>query len=340
VAAGVNPSQHRKDVKQANAIKHRNTVEAVALAWLAVRAPEVTAHTLDRMTSRFKRCVFPYVGNRPLAEVSLLDWLECLKRVERSGTLYTAQRLRSEVVKLYQYALPLGLADRNVAADLAGQLATPKEKHQAALTKPEEVRLLMLGVLGYRGSLFVRAALLLSAYLFQRPGEMRAMQWGDIDFERAQWSYLVTKTNTPHIVPLARQAVAVLRELYPLSGGGIVGRPDLPRYVFPSSRGAIRPMSENTVRLALRTLGYGREEMSAHGFRAMARTLLAEELEINPEWIERQLAHKPSGALKGAYDRTQYLKQRTEMMQVWADYLDKLAGGGAQVLPFVQPVRA
>jgi integrase len=215
------------------------------------------------------------------------------------------------------------LADTDPTIALRGEKRRTPKRHFAAFTEPADVACLMQAIYGYKGTPEVRAALKLSALLFQRPGEIRAMQWPEIDLDAAQWRYIVSKTKTPHIVPLSAQAVEVLRELQPLTDHGLSLRPDAPRYVFPSPRSRMRPMSDNAVRSALRNMGFTNDQMTAHGFRAMARSLLAE-LGWKTDAIERQLAHKAAGPLGAAYDRAAYLDERKAMMQAWAEYLDAL----------------
>lgn len=313
IAAGINPSHHRRD-EEAKA--GRDTLEAIAREWLEVQRSKVKAQTVDRTLSRFERCLFPYLGKRLLNSIKPIDLLTCFKRLQATGATDAAHRLRSECSQLWRYAIPTGRAERDMPHDLIGLLDAHKSRHFAALTEPADVAKLMRDIHGYQGSPVVRAAVLLSALLFQRPGEIRQMEWAQVDLERAQWRYTVSKTNTLHAVPLANQAVAALRELQPLTGRG--------RYVFPGARSSARALSDNGVRTALRTMGYTNEQMTAHGFRAMARSLLAER-GWRTDAIERQLAHKAAGPLGSAYDRAQFLEERTRMMQS--------CRGGASRLP-------
>ena len=228
----------------------------------------------------------------------------------------TAKRAKQTASQVFRYAIRVGKLTSDPSRDLSGALTTPKVTHFSAITEPQGVAALMKAIDAYTGSPAVKAALQLSALLFQRPGEIRQMRWDQIDWDAAEWRYLVTKTDKQHIVPLATQVLTILRELQPFT--------DRSEFVFPSARGAARPMSENAVRVALRTMGYTNEQMTPHGFRAMARTILDEQLGFPAEWIEHQLAHKVKDPLGNAYNRTKHLKQRKEMMQKWADYLDAL----------------
>ena len=224
-----------------------------------------------------------------------------------------------------RYAIATGRAERDPCPDLRGAIPSPKETHRAAITEPTKVGEMLRAFDAFQGTFVVKSALLLAPLVFVRPGELRQALWADIDLDRAEWRYHVSKTKTDHLVPLSRQAVTILRELHDLTGRG--------RYVFPGARGNDRAMSEAAVNAALRRMGYDtKAEITGHGFRAMARTILHEELHQKPEVIEHQLAHKVSGALGTAYDRTKFIKERTAMMQLWADYLDKLKAG-AQVIP-------
>ncbi|TQE99545.1 MAG: site-specific integrase, partial [Spiribacter salinus] len=215
-------------------------------------------------------------------------------------------------------------AERDPSGDLRGALPPVKSQHFAAVTEPDQIAAVLRAIDGYEGTLPVRCALRLAPLVFVRPGELHTGEWADIDLDAAEWRYTVTKTNTPHIVPLSRQAVAILRELQPLTGRG--------NYVFPSARSASRPMSDNAVLAAMRRMGIGKDEMSGHGFRAMARTILDEVLGFRPDYIEHQLAHAVRDPNGRAYNRTAHLPERRKMMQAWADYLDKLKAG-AKVIP-------
>jgi len=269
---------------------------------------------------------FPALGDMPLDAIQPPDVLKAMRAVEKTGKLETMHRTKARISEVFRFAIGAGRATTDPTRDLRGLLrAKPKTRHHAALTDPAEVGQLLRAMWGYSGTPEVLAALKLSALLWQRPGEIRTMQWPQVKLDDAEpaWRYVASKTGTDHIVPLSAQAVEILRELQPLTC-----RPSLPapHYAFPGARSRLRPMSENAVNVALRTLGYTGEQMTAHGFRATARTLLAEQ-GWAPDAIERQLAHKVSGPLGAAYDRAQYLNECRKMMQAWADYLDALRDG-------------
>lgn len=233
--------------------------------------------------------------------------------------------MRSEISRVFRYAIKEGKAKSDPARDLIGAIPPPVETHFAAITEPAKVAEMLRAFDGFSGTFPVLCALRLAPMLFVRPGELRQAEWTQFDLDKGEWRYLITKTKTEHLVPLESQVVAILRELHALPGQG--------RYVFPGARSALRPMSEAAINAALRRLGYDtRTEITGHGFRAMARTILHEELEQKPEVIEHQLAHVVADNLGSAYNRTKFIKERRAMMQQWADYLDRLKAG-AQVVP-------
>lgn len=240
------------------------------------------------------------------------------RRIEERGAVESAHRILQNCGQIMRYAIATGRADRNPVADLKGALAPPVEQHHAAITDPKQVGALLRAIDGYEGTLTTRTALTLAPLLFVRPGELRHAEWSEIDLECAEWNIPAAKmkTRTSHLVPLSRQAVAAFRELQPLTGRG--------RYVFPSGRSPRRPMSNNAVLAALRRMGFPKEEMSGHGFRAMARTILDEVLNFRTDYIEHQLAHAVRDPNGRAYNRTTHLSERKKMMQAWADYLDRL----------------
>jgi integrase len=322
LADGIDPGAKR----QAERIAGPDTFEAVAREWLEQTKADRIATTNSLIQTRMEADLFPYLDMRPINDIRAPELLAVLRRVEARGALIVAKRLRQIAGQVFRYAVATGRAERDPAADLRGALKSAGgERHHAALTAPAEVGELLRAIAGYSGSPVTRAALLLSPLVFQRPGELRAMEWADLDLDAAEWRLPAEKMKmrVAHIVPLSAQAVAILRDLQPLTGRG--------RYVFPGARSNQRPMSNNTVNAALRRVGYTGEQMTAHGFRATARTLLAE-LGWMPDAIERQLAHKASGPLGAAYDRAQFLAERRRMMQSWADYLDGLRTG-ANVVP-------
>jgi len=248
------------------------------------------------------------------------ELLKVLRRVEGRGALDTAHRAHQNCGQIFRYAVATGCAERDPSADLRGALPPAKHTHFAAITEPAQVAELLRALDGFRGTLVVKAALRLAPLLFVRPGELRSARWQDIDLAKAEWRYVVSKTRTEHVVPLAQQSLEILRELHPLTGNRT--------HVFPG-RDPNKPMSEAAVNAALRRMGYDtRTEITGHGFRAMARTILHQELGFAPELIEHQLAHAVPDSLGTAYNRTKFIKQRKAMMQQWADYLDKLKAGG------------
>ena len=331
----IDPSEHRQALKAARAQQASNSFEAVAREWFAKHTPNWTESHSSRLISQLERDVFPWIGGKPVAAVSPSQLLAVVRRVEQRGALEPAHRALRNCGQIFRYAVATGRANNDPAGVLKGALPPVKRGHFAALTDPKKVGPLLRVLDGYEGSLIVRCALRLAPLVFVRPGELRRAEWSDIDLEAAEWRFTVTKTDTQHLVPLSRQALEILRELYPLTGQG--------RYVFPSGRTpkGDRPMSENAVLAALRRMGIGKEEMSGHGFRAMARTLLDEVLGFRPDYIEHQLAHVVRDPLGRAYNRTAHLPQRREMMQEWADYLDQLkANDKSDPNPAVLPMSA
>lgn len=316
LASGVDPSVHRRAAKAARAESAAHSFEVIAREWFVKHQSGWTESHSSRVMTRLEKDVFPFVGPRPIAEINAPELLKVFQRIEERGALETAHKARFSCGQVFRYAIATGRAERDISADLRGALPPVRTKHMASVTDPALVGPLLRALDGYQGTLTVRCALRLAPLLFVRPGELRTAQWADIDFGKAEWRYLVTKTKTDHVVPLATQAIQILRELQPLTGSG--------RYVFPGARSMQRPMSENTVNAALRRLGIPPEELTGHGFRAMARTILDEVHEIRIDFIEHQLAHEVKDPLGRAYNRTSHLPARRKMMQMWADYLDQL----------------
>ncbi len=321
LADGIDPAEHRKAVKVAGQERAANSFEIVAREWLG-KQTWVPGYRV-KVEARLARDVFPYIGGSPVSELLAPDFLRVLRRVEERGTVESAHRVMRACGGIMRYAVATGRADRNPVADLRGALASPAGGHHAAITDPAEFGGLMRAIEGYAGDPITCAALRLSALLFVRPGELRQAEWAGIDLEAGEWRFTASKTKQPHIVPLSAQAVAILRDLQPLTGSG--------RYVFPSLRTPARPMSENTVNAALRRMGYAKDKMTAHGFRATARTMLDEVLGFRPDYIEHQLAHAVRDVNGRAYNRTSFLPERHKMMQGWADYIDSLRDGGKVV---------
>lgn len=324
LADGIDPGEHLKAVKATKTERAANSFEVVAREWYGKYSPNWAEHHGDRILRRFERDIFPWIGGRPIAEVKAPELLAVVRRIESRGALETAHRALANCGQVFRYAIATGRAERDIAPDLRGALPPVKPDNFAAVTDPAKVAVLLRTLDGYQGTLPVACALRLAPLVFVRPGELRKAVWADIDLDAAEWCYHVTKTDSEHIVPLATQAVATLRELHALTGDGV--------YVFPGARTNGRPMSDNAILAAMRRLGIGKDEMSGHGFRAMARTILDEVLGVRPDLIEHQLAHAVKDPNGRAYNRTAHLPERRKMMQQWADYLDKLKAG-AEVIP-------
>lgn len=329
---GIDPVQRRRMDKLANKIDLDATFEPVAREFYNAKVSGWSGTYAARWLERMEKDMFPWVGTLTLPQISAPLLLQTLRRVESRGAIETAHTLRQNAGQVFRYGIQTGRCERNPAADLAGALKPLNTKHMAAVTEAVPAGELMRAILAYSGHPTTRAALRLAALLFQRPGNIRQMEWAHIDIAACLWTIpsedmkrtVTAKENgRPHLVPLARQAVEVLEDIRPLTGHG--------RFVFPSLLTGERPMSENTLRTALRRMGYTNDEMTPHGFRAMARTIMVEKLSVNPEVIEAQLAHGKSGPLGAAYDRAEFMEQRATMMQAWADYLDKLRVGAAVI---------
>lgn len=323
LAEGIDPVSDRRIARATQREDAANTFESFAREWLA--RLDLAPATMSKKRWLLEDLAFPWIGSRPIAEVSPPELLSLLRRVEGRGKLETAQRLRQTLGEVFRYGVACGYCESDPTRDLRGAIATPKVRHRASLTEPAQVSELMRAIHGHQGTMQVSAALRMLPLVFVRPGELRTAEWAEFDLAAAVWRIPAEKTKmrTPHLVPLPAQAVTILQDLQPLTGAG--------RYVFPSTRSRLRPMSENTINAALRGLGFSKDQMTAHGFRAMARTMLAEQGWL-PEVIERQLAHKASGPLGAAYDRAQYLTERRRMLQAWADYLDSLRAGRGKVV--------
>lgn len=319
LADDIDPGEHRKIMKKVSDERSANSFEVVAREWfIKYSATWVKSHA-DKIIQRFERDIFPWIGNKPITEVTPPVLLSVIQRIEERGALETAHRALSNCGQVFRYAIGTGRAERDSSQDLKGALPPVKTKHFAAQTDPKRFGELLRIIEDYEGSLIVRCALRLAPLVFVRPGELRHAKWEDIDFDAAQWSYIVTKTDTPHIVPLATQAISILKELHPLTGSST--------FVFPSARSNDRPMSDNAILAALRRLDISKEEATGHGFRATARTLLDEVLAVRPDLIEHQLAHAVRDPNGRAYNRTAHLPERRKMMQEWADYLDLIKRG-------------
>jgi integrase len=321
LAQGVDPGENRKAQKATRQNRAANSFEVVAREWYSKYASSWSEAHGERIIRRFERDVFPWIGGRPVADIAPSELLSVVRRVESRGALETAHRALANCGQVFRYAVATGRAERDPSGDLRGALPPVKGEHFAAVTEPKQVGQLLRTLDGYEGTFIVACALRLAPLVFVRPGELRKAEWVDINLDAGEWRYTVTKTGTPHIVPLSTQAVSILRELHSLTGTG--------RFVFPGARSNARPMSDNAILAAMRRLGISKDEMSGHGFRAMARTILDEVLGVRPDLIEHQLAHAVRDPNGRAYNRTAHLPERRKMMQQWADYLDKLKGGAA-----------
>ncbi len=326
IANNVDPDTVRKAQKQAKT-EETETFEVIAREWHTKFTLTWTAGHAVTIMSRLERDLFPWVGRRPINQIKAPELLAVIRRVESRGALESAHRIRTIAGQVFRYAVATGRAERDPAADLKGALPQPQERHHAAITEPKEVAPLLRALDGYQGHFVVKCALRLAPLFFVRPGELRNAEWSEIDLDEAVWNIPVhkMKMKQAHIVPLCRQAVEILTELKEVTGAGL--------YVFPSGRSNTRPMSNNAVNAALRRMGYEKDTMTGHGFRAMARTILDEILHVRPDYIEHQLAHAVRDPNGRAYNRTAHLEERRKMMQTWADYLDGLKAG-AVVLPF------
>lgn len=323
LAHGVDPAENRKATKQARQDRATNSFEAVAREWHAKFSSTWSANHSDRIIRRLENDIFPWLGDKPIADITPPTLLAALRRIEERGAVETAHRAMQNCGQVFRYSVATGRAERDPSQDLKGALPPVAKSHFKSITDPVQIGVLLRNIDGYSGGPVVRSALRLAPLIFVRPGELRHAEWAHFDLGAAEWRYTVSKTNTEHIVPLSRQAISVLEELQPLTGHK--------RYVFPANRGEGRPMSENTVNAALRSLGYDKETLTGHGFRAMARTLLDEVLGFRPDIIEHQLAHAVRDPLGRAYNRTTHLPERRKMMQGWADYLDELKAGATVI---------
>ncbi len=349
VAAGLDPSDVRKQakaelsakttakVRESKGLPPEDSFEAVARCWLEnIHLVKVSTGHAERTRIRLEQDVFPWIGRKPIAEVTAPDVLACLRRVEARGAIETAHRIKAACGQVFRYGIAEGKCSRDHSADLRDAMTPVNVTHRAAITDPQLVGELLRAIQGYRGLPTTRAALMLAPMVFVRPGELRQAEWAEFDLDAAEWKIpaermKLTKAKKAeggfHWVPLSTQAVALLQDLHSLTGQG--------RYLFPSPRTNDRPMSDNAVLSALRRMGFAKDEMSGHGFRAMARTILQERLGVDVAIIEAQLAHAVRDVLGRAYNRTEFLAQRRQMMQLWADHLDRLRLGAA-VLPFKQ----
>ena len=316
VAKGIDPSSARKEEKQARASDAQNTFEVVAREWHDKNYNSWVPKHGDQILRRLEMNIFPYIGSMPIAHIRPLDLLRALQKIELRGANESARRIKQNCGQIFRFAVSSGRAERDISTDIRDALAPVISSNHSAIVNENEVGGLLRAIDSYDGYKVVKYALQLSPHVFVRPGELRRAEWTEIDFEKAEWNIPAhrMKMKKPHLVPLSGQAVEILKELNNLTGTG--------RYLFPGVRSPERPISDNTLNAALRRLGYDKSEMTVQGFRAMARTILDEILEVRVDFIEHQLAHIVRDANGRAYNRTKYLKQRRAMMQKWSDFLD------------------
>lgn len=310
----------RKAEKAAQVAEEENTFEAVATEWFQRFRTQWCEKHAENLWRRLEQDAFPWLASRQVGDIKAPEMLAVLRRIE-ARSLETAFRVKTACGQIFRYAVATGRAERDIVADLRGALPPVKNKNFAAPTDPRSVAPLLRAIDGFSGSYVVKCAMQLAPLLFVRPGELRHAEWAEIDLETAEWNIpgVKMKMKEPHLVPLSKQALAILKSLHELTGHG--------RFVFPCHRSPLRCMSENAVNAGLRRLGFEKSEITGHGFRAMARTILDEVLQVRPDFIEHQLAHTVKGPNGRAYNRTAHLAERRKIMQLWADYLDRLKAG-------------
>ncbi len=325
LANDIDPSEIKKAAQASKIEAGVNSLEVVTREWAASYFKNKSASHHDRTLRRLENYIFPWLGSKPISEITAPQILEAVKRIEKLNKLETAHRTLQATSQVFRYAVQTGRALRDPCVDLRGALPATVVKHMAAFTEPKQIAELLRAIDGFTGSFTVQTALRLSPLVFTRPSELRTAKWADIDLEANEWRYRVSKTNTMHLVPLSKQAAKLFADMKPLSGHG--------EFVFQGGHDPKKPMSAAAINAALKRMGYDtQQDITAHGFRAMARTILHERLNIDPHIIEHQLAHKVPDTLGAAYNRTKFIEQRTAMMQAWADYLDELKAG-AKILP-------
>ncbi len=323
---GLDPSHQKKIRKSLKALQADENFQAIATEWLEKKKVDCVESTYNGIEAILKNHVYDYIGCRPIVEITAPELLAMLNRLVYVGHNETAKRTRSLCSQVFRYAIVTGRAERDPASDLVGALPKVKVKSFATITDPKEIDALLRCIDEYSGDFKTRCALKLAPLVFVRPTELRHAEWSEINWDKLEWLIPAEKMkmSLDHIIPLSDQAVNILREIQLLTGKG--------KYVFPSVRTNTRPMSENTINASLRRMGYTKEEITGHGFRSMASTLLNEH-GFNEDWVEMQLAHAPRNRIRAIYNRAKYLPQRKQMMQQWADYLDNLRTG-ADIIPF------
>jgi integrase len=320
IAESEDPIAHKKAKKTAAIVEATSMFEIVAREWFLKYSPSWVANHASKIINRLEADIFPWLGKRDIKSITAPELLEALRRVENRGAVETAHRILQNCGQIFRYAIATGRAERDVSADLKGAIPPTKQKHHPSIVEPKAVASLINVINGYEGTFVTKCALQLAPLLFVRPGELRHAEWSEFNFETFEWRIPAEKMKmrTLHIVPLSSQTLKILNDIKPLTGGG--------KYLFPGARSRERPMSENTINGALRRLGYSSEEMTGHGFRSMASTLLNEQ-GWHRDAIERQLAHGERDQVRAAYNYAEHLPERRKMMQAWADYLDVLAAG-------------
>lgn len=320
IAHDMDPGEIKKAEKASRSGLFANGFELIAREWLLTKMKSKSEGYQNNVIRRFELYLFPWLGKRPINEITAPELLDVIRRIEKLNKVETAYRSLQATGQVFRYAVQTGRTLRDITSDLRGALTPSVTKHMPSLTEPQQVAELMRAIDGFTGTLTVQTALRLAPLVFVRPSELRRAKWADIDLEAGEWRYLVTKTKSEHIVPLSRQAIELLKNIQSFSAGG--------EYVFRGGHNPDKAMSEAAINAALRRMGYDtKTEITGHGFRAMARTILHERLKIDPNIIEHQLAHRVPDALGSAYNRTRFLDQRKVMMQQWADYLDELKAG-------------
>ena len=325
IAANSDPSELRKANKASKTENTINSFEVITRIWLKNYAANLSKATSDKNLRLFERDIFPWIGAKPIAELKPKDILDAARRIEARGAVDTAKRAIQLCGQVFQQAVIDEKVMSDPTRDIRRAIKPLKDKHFASITEPKEVAEFLRAIDAFNGSFVVMCAIRLAPLVFVRPGELRLAKWADINLDTSEWRYLVTKTNTDHLVPLSKQTITILRELHPLTGSG--------EYVFQVGNDPKKPMSAATINAALQRMGYDtKTQITGHGFRAMARTILHERLNVDPHIIEHQLAHAVPDNLGGAYNRTKFIEQRKVMMQQWADYLDELKAG-AKIIP-------
>ena len=324
LAKGIDPSETKKAQKAAGN-QDTETFEIIAREWYAKFSPSWATSHAKTTIRRLELFIFPWLGARPVKTITAPELLAALRRIEAKGALETAHRVKQVCGQVFRYAIATGRAERDPSGDLRGAIPPASGKHMATITDPKEIAGLLRSIDDYRGGIVTRCALQLAPLVFVRPGELRQAEWSEFNLETAEWRIPAEKmkAGAVHIVPLSRQALDILREIHPLTGHG--------RYVFPSPRTDSRPMSSNAILSALARMGYAKDEMSGHGFRSMASTLLNEQ-GWNRDAIERQLAHAERNSVRAAYNYAEFIPERKKMMQAWADYLEGIKSG-AKIIP-------